>query len=96
MVRNRPVLGVVDVGLGCAAVVHEPLGVVVAVRPTEGRDYANLFQEVMEEPPPKWTPKPWPEFRPDPEFKPRWTSLIPDSWKRPIRQWIANSGLRLG
>lgn len=59
-----------------------------------GRDYANLFHEVMEEPPPKWSPKPWAEFRPDPEFRPRWTALIPDSWKRPIRQWMANFGLR--
>ena len=48
---------------------------------------------LLDEPPPKWTPKPWSEFRPDPEFKPRWTALIPDSWKRPVRQLIANMGL---
>lgn len=59
-----------------------------------GRDYANLFQEVMDKPPPKWAPKPWSDFRPEPEFKPRWTTLIPESCKRPIRQLMANVGLR--
>lgn len=59
-----------------------------------GQDYANLFHEVMEEPPPEWSPRPWSEFRPDPEFRPRWTALIPDSWKNPVRQWMANSVFR--
>jgi glycosyltransferase involved in cell wall biosynthesis len=59
-----------------------------------GRDYANLFHEVMDEPPPKWSPKAWSEFRPDPEFRRRWTTLIPDSWKKRARRFIANAGLR--
>jgi glycosyltransferase involved in cell wall biosynthesis len=61
-----------------------------------GRDYANLFREVMKEPPPEWTPRPWSEFQPDPEFRRRWTGLIPDRWKRPVRQFIENAGIRLG
>jgi glycosyltransferase involved in cell wall biosynthesis len=60
-----------------------------------GQDYATLFHEVMGEPPPKWSPKPWSQFRPAPEFRPRWTALIPDSWKRPIWQLMANTGLRV-
>lgn len=39
-----------------------------------GAAYARLIKQVMDERPPAWVPKPWQEFRRDPNFKRGWKS----------------------
>lgn len=46
--------------------------------------YAKLFNEVMSEAPPQWVPKPWKEFRSDPNFEHSWRELLPIS----VRNWL--------
>ncbi len=50
--------------------------------------YAELIQEVMSEPPPPWRPKPWSEFRTDPNFKHTWTEWLPSGFRSWIRQFF--------
>jgi len=45
--------------------------------------YAAIFEDVMQKPPPAFTPLEWSSFRPDPNFEHRWTEEIPD-WMKNI------------
>ncbi|VAX11782.1 GLYCOSYL TRANSFERASE [hydrothermal vent metagenome] len=51
--------------------------------------YASLFKEVMVELPPLWVPKPWKEFRQDPNFEHSWTELLPANIKNWLKQFTA-------
>lgn len=48
--------------------------------------YATLIREVMEEPAPNWTPRPWSAFKPDPNFSGYWRHRIPASLKAVLRK----------
>ena len=39
--------------------------------------YAREFRRAMAEPPPAWTPRPWGEFVPDPNFPQDWRRFLP-------------------
>jgi glycosyltransferase involved in cell wall biosynthesis len=47
--------------------------------------YARLLHGVMAEPPPRWTPKLWSNFRPDANFDHSWTEHLPVKLKQKIR-----------
>jgi glycosyltransferase involved in cell wall biosynthesis len=49
--------------------------------------YADLIEDVMDQPPPPWTPKPWGEFISDPNFAHSWKEYIQDI---PVVRWIRN------
>lgn len=65
---------------------------------TTGRsaaEYAAVFREVMEAPPPAWTPRSWEEFAvPGPFRIPLWRRLIPQDLKRLGRDLLVRLGLR--
>jgi len=50
--------------------------------------YAKVIQEVMSEPPPAWIPKPWSEFRGDPNFTHTWTERLPIGFRSWIREFL--------
>jgi len=57
--------------------------------------YARLFKEVMQTPPPPWTPLPWSSFRADPAFANHnnWHSIFPKSFRRAINNCMFYIGL---
>lgn len=48
--------------------------------------YAQLIHAVMQQPPPAWTPLPWSQFQPDPNFKHSWRDWIPKGIKKGLRK----------
>lgn len=57
------------------------------------KEYAQLIIEIMQTPPPTWTPRPWSEFQVDPAFKQTWRSYVPDSVKKEVGKMMFNLGL---
>lgn len=49
--------------------------------------YADLIKEVMDQPPPAWTPKPWDQFKADPNFEHSWKEIFQNT---PLVRWIQN------
>lgn len=50
--------------------------------------YAAQFREVMTEPPPSWTPVPWSEFEPDPNFRRSTAGRIAQHLPQPLVKWL--------
>lgn len=51
------------------------------------KEYAQLIKEIMQAPPPRWTPLPWSAFQPDPAFANSFRrSIIPKPFKRLIKK----------
>ena len=51
------------------------------------KEYAQLIEEIMQAPPPTWTPLPWSAFQPDPAFANSFLrSIIPKPFKRSIKK----------
>jgi glycosyltransferase involved in cell wall biosynthesis len=49
--------------------------------------YAALIRDVMAEPAPDWTPRPWSAFKPDPNFPGYWRHRIPARLKTFLRKF---------
>jgi len=58
-------------------------------------EYARLFNEVMQTPPPPWTPWPWSSFRQDPALPNHnsWQHVFPKSFKRAMKNCLFYLGL---
>ena len=58
-------------------------------------EYARLIKDVMQIPPPVWTPLPWSSFRPDPAFTnpALWQRALPQSFRRAIDNCLFYIGL---
>jgi Glycosyl transferases group 1 len=52
--------------------------------------YANLFKSVMTMPPPRWAPKPWSQFKADPNFDHSWTEILPLQLRQQVRGILDN------
>ncbi len=57
--------------------------------------YARLFHKVMTEPVPSWQPRPWSEFRPDPNFRQSWTKYLPRSTRIQARAFADRAARRM-
>lgn len=51
--------------------------------------YAAEFRRAMAEPPPRWTPKPWNEFEPDPNFPQDWRRFVPLPLENALKKFKA-------
>ena len=51
------------------------------------QSYATLFKQIMAEPAPPWTPRPWAEFVPDANFPQTWRRYVPSTVKNWIKRW---------
>ena len=49
------------------------------------QSWAELFRAVMAAPPPPWAPRPWSEFRADPNFRRGWRGWLPSR----LKEWAA-------
>ncbi|SLN59183.1 Glycogen synthase [Roseovarius albus] len=49
--------------------------------------YSGMIRDVMSEPPPEWTPRPWGAFKPDPNFPGYWRQRIPAGLKTFLRKF---------
>jgi hypothetical protein len=62
---------------------------------TAAAAYAALFAEVMAAPPPAWHPRPWSQFRRDPNFQRSWSEWLPNRFRQRLKQVIAGSRVRV-
>ncbi|MDM8553362.1 glycosyltransferase family 4 protein [Desulfococcaceae bacterium HSG7] len=58
-------------------------------------EYAGLIKDVMQTPPPAWTPLPWSSFQPDPAFAnpSLWQRALPQLFRRAINNCLFYIGL---
>ncbi len=61
---------------------------------TAAAAYAELFARGMAEPPPAWHPRPWSEFRRDPNFQGGWSEWLPGGLQHSLERVVATLGLR--